>query len=225
MVPTLGDWSVEDVVRHTAKMHLWAMEMLRRTPSDQAPRLREIPDISAGASCILEYERAVTGLVELFDSRDFAEPALTFAEPATVGWWLRRQAHETTVHRFDIDAARGVESAPADPPVAADGVDEWCYLMVPRALKHYVAKHGGVPAELAGRTVHIHGTDTDHAEWMLTISDDDVTVTREHGKGDVAIRGTAQDLLLTLWRRQPLDTVQMFGDAELAHRLLEAVRL
>jgi len=37
-------------------------------------------------------------------------------------------------------------------------------------------------------------------------------VTREHGKGDLAIRATASDLELILYGRPTLDEVVTFGD-------------
>jgi hypothetical protein len=40
----------------------------------------------------------------------------------------------------------------------------------------------------------------------------------------VALRGSAEDLLLTLWRRRPLDTIEVLGDDLLADRLLDLAR-
>ena len=38
-------------------------------------------------------------------------------------------------------------------------------------------------------------------------------MTREHAKGDAALRGRAEDLLLTLWRRPvPAGAVDVVGD-------------
>ncbi len=54
----------------------------------------------------------------------------------------------------------------------------------------------------ATRTIHLHCTDGE-GEWLITRAGDDVVVTREHAKGDVAARGTASDLLLFLWGRVP----------------------
>ena len=42
---------------------------------------------------------------------------------------------------------------------------------------------------------------------------DRVDATRGHAKGDAAIRGTARDLLLMIWGRDPLGAVDTFGDA------------
>ena len=47
-------------------------------------------------------------------------------------------------------------------------------------------------------------------------------VRREHTKGDAAIRGPAHDLLMVLWRRDPLDTVDVIGDQAVAEHLVPA---
>jgi hypothetical protein len=41
---------------------------------------------------------------------------------------------------------------------------------------------------------------------------DDLVVTREHAKGDVAARGSASDLLRFLWGRAGADRLEVFGD-------------
>jgi hypothetical protein len=48
-------------------------------------------------------------------------------------------------------------------------------------------------------------------------------VTREHAKGDVAVRGTASDLLLFLWGRLPGERLEVLGDASLVGRYFELV--
>jgi hypothetical protein len=50
-----------------------------------------------------------------------------------------------------------------------------------------------------------------------------VTVEHAHAKGDVAVRGTASDLLLLLWNRAGSDRFQVFGDAGLLDRWRAAV--
>ncbi len=52
-------------------------------------------------------------------------------------------------------------------------------------------------------------------------------VTREHAKGDVAVRGRAEDLLLLLWGRREVGVEgnQVFGDADLLDRFVAAIRL
>jgi hypothetical protein len=74
----------------------------------------------------------------------------------------------------------------------------------------------------AGESAHLHCTDTD-GEWLIRFpAPSERVLTREHAKGDVAFRGSAEALLLFLWNRDggPVDTV---GDDELAARWTELV--
>jgi hypothetical protein len=50
-------------------------------------------------------------------------------------------------------------------------------------------------------------------------------VSREHAKGAAALRGPASALLLALWRRTGLDTVDVVGDGDVAARFVAASRL
>ncbi|WP_187774150.1 maleylpyruvate isomerase N-terminal domain-containing protein [Lolliginicoccus suaedae] len=224
-VPTVAGWTVENVVRHTTKVHLWVLAALRLPASAPMPDSADLPAVPRGEACIDAYRDAVTQLADDLARRDPDQPTTTFLGPRAVEWWARRQAHEATIHRFDIDyalsAAGGGGPADADPAGAADGIDEWCQVMIPRAL----AKGSTVCADLDGRSVHIHGTDTDHAEWMIRFADGQAIITHEHGKGDVALRGRAQDLLLALWRREPLDKLAVHGDRALAEALTAGVRV
>jgi len=69
-------------------------------------------------------------------------------------------------------------------------------------------------------SVHIHCTDVD-GEWLIVPTDaSDVVVTREHAKGDCAIRGSASQLLLGLWRRVPMSALEIIGNAGVAAQFL-----
>mgnify|MGYP003341672377 FL=1 len=118
-------------------------------------------------------------------------------------------AHETSVHRWDAQHALGTAD-PIDPDLAVDGIDE--------ALETYVAQRFDLAAFGAtGQTLHLHATDTE-GEWMLTMTPDALTWTHGHGKGDTAIRGRAEDLLLFVMSRRGTDGLEVFGDTTLPAR-------
>jgi hypothetical protein len=120
-------------------------------------------------------------------------------------------AQEIAVHRVDAELAAG-EPNPIDGTLASDGIDEF--------LEFFVnSSHGPV-----GGSVHIHCTDVP-GEWTVREGVDDFVVTREHAKADAAIRGAASDILLSLWRRAAMSTVDVVGDAEVAARFVAASRL
>lgn len=218
-VPTVPGWTLERVVRHTGRVHRWVSATLAAGPDASMATSASAESLPHGRDCLPAYRDALDELLAEFDKHDFDRPAPTFTGQGAVRFWARRQAHEVAVHRVDaadaVHAAGGSAPEPVDSLGAADGVDEWARLVLIRALPE-------VPTPLHGKTVHLHGTDTPDAEWLLTFGPDGVKVEAGHAKGDVAIRGTAQELLLTMWRRRPLATLEMFGDTDVAHRMVDA---
>ena len=59
----------------------------------------------------------------------------------------------------------------------------------------------------------VHCTDTP-GEWLVRVADGTYVMTREHAKGDAALRGPAAALLMRLWGRptEPFGTVDVVGD-------------
>ena len=121
--------------------------------------------------------------------------------PDEASFWSRRMAHEHAVHRVDAQLAVGA-AAPIPTDLAIDGVDEYFLIANVRRLP-------SVPDFALGGSVHLHATDGD-GEWMLNHTDGKISISREHGKGDAALRGTASDLLLGLWGRIDLRTDDRF---------------
>ena len=148
-------------------------------------------------------------LADLLTSTDPSTPVWTWAGHNDVGWVARRVAHETAVHRHDAEEAAG-RRYEIDPELASDGIDEYLHVFLPRRA----AEH-----ELSG-SVHLHCTDV-AGEWLVEPAADGGTPTirREHAKGDAAVRGPAEDLLLVLWGRLPLDAADVIGDAAVAAQL------
>jgi hypothetical protein len=63
-------------------------------------------------------------------------------------------------------------------------------------------------------------------EWIVHEDDDGaLQLERRHEKGDAALRGSASDLLLALWRRIALDALDVVGDGAVAQRLIDRQRL
>ncbi|MEZ5137341.1 MAG: maleylpyruvate isomerase N-terminal domain-containing protein [Acidimicrobiales bacterium] len=228
-VPSLPDWTVERVVRHLVKVHEWVAGALALPEGASMDQIAERPPVPSGEGCLQAYRAAVDELTAAFEADDPERPAVTFAGLGSVGWWLRRQANEVQVHRIDAQDAVQAADGPDPEPLAVDGAadvaDEWAGFFL--ALR-YGQRFGALPDDLDGRSVHLHGTDpeppADGAEWLLSFRDGGVVVERAHAKGDVALRGRAEDLALVLWRRRPLGALDAIGDVALAERLLDVAR-
>lgn len=129
-------------------------------------------------------------------------------------WVRRRMAQETAMHRADAARAAG-DGYEIPTSVAADGIDEFLMWFAGRERIDGELKPGG--------TVHLHCTDTTPAdtaggEWFVSsLKAPNCTFTREHRKGDAAVRGAAKDLLAWVWRRST-DGVEVIGDEKVARR-------
>jgi uncharacterized protein (TIGR03083 family) len=208
-VPSCPGWNVANVVRHVGGVHQWAAIAVRSGGPDRP----EFPDISDDLQGTALLDWAEVRAAELLASLAEADPdagAWTFGPPRTVRFWLRRQAHETSVHAWDAGNAVGKPLA-ISPDVAADGLAEFLEVMLGRMVKR-------VPAPWTGQTVHFHRTDGE-GEWLATLGPDGaVTVEQRHGKGELAVRASALDLLLWATNRIGSGRVELLGDAALADR-------
>lgn len=217
-VVSCGDWTVADLLWHTGEVHLfWRTVVLERweDPSSYAE-----PERPLGDELLPWYREGVQRTVEALTAVPGDERVWTWApRGGTAAWVARRMAQETAVHRWDAELATGTPT-PVDPELAVDGVDEF--------FEHFTDAPGAAAEPIAG-TVHLHCTDGD-GEWLIAEPDPDgrLEVTKEHAKGDAAVRATASDLLLLLWRRVDLDDAdrfQVFGDPAVAHRLVARTNL
>ena len=198
-VPSCPDWSVRDLVGHVGTVHAWVLACLASAP-DERPRFGKTG--GPPAEGLIDWYVAVhRELGDAMETPDLDHIVPSWAGPVPVRWWLRRQAHEVAVHRWDGELAHGVP-APIDAPLAVDGIDEFLDVFVPRL---------GAKLAGSGETMHLHATDID-GEWLVKRAADGSQTTRGHAKGDVALRGTASDLLLLLWGRRSADDLETFGD-------------
>lgn len=215
-VPTCPDWTLKQLFRHVGRGNRWAGQLVAERRADALdPR-----DVRDGrppddADAAIDWLDAGAGL--LIDSVDRVGPQTrvwTFLGPRPAGWWIRRRVHETAVHRADAAIALGV-AFELSPELAADAVSEWIELMVLQAKRES-------PPLASGQTVHLHATDDGlgpTGEWTITNdpdSPDGLTWSHDHGKGSVALRGPAKDLLLAITRRRATaDTgIEVFGDSD-----------
>jgi uncharacterized protein (TIGR03083 family) len=210
-VPACEGWTVADLVLHTGMVHRHKLEVVRgrlAEPPDPWP-----PPAPARAELLGWYSQGLEELVTVLEATDPETPVWTFYRPdRTVGFWYRRMAQETAVHRVDAESAHG-DPRPVPAALAADGVGE--------LLEVFLAPHAeGSPVGGRGETLHLHATDTE-GEWLLRLLPAGVEVGQGHGQGEAAAAGTASDLLLFLWGRGPGDPLERSGDPALLARVRE----
>ena len=212
-IPGCPKWNGADLVFHLGMVHRMFDDVLIRSVTESSDLQRsERPDDS---TLLAWYREGLSQLVTTMDKTPRSRPAWSFLGPRTAEWVVRRMAHETAVHAADIAAATGGASE-IDLDLASDGIDEF--------LSNFFVRAREDAPELGG-SVHLHCTDVD-GEWMVTPRNVHRSISnRGHGKGDCALRGTANDVLMTLWRRRPLSSLEIFGDETLATRFIERAKL
>ncbi|MFC5060866.1 maleylpyruvate isomerase family mycothiol-dependent enzyme [Actinomycetospora atypica] len=208
-VPTCPDWTLRDLVRHLGRVHRRVTATITSGSERMVARDAEIPDGEPPESRDEVATWVLAGaaaLVEAFEAGPSDREVGGFVGPTPVVWWERRQLHELLVHRLDAEIAVGIEPlADVSPELAVDGIAEWYDLIT-------AFRSGSRRLRGTGETVHLHATDEPSGEWFIVRGPEGVTITREHGKADVAVRGPARALLAAVTGRRGLDDLEVFGD-------------
>jgi uncharacterized protein (TIGR03083 family) len=214
-IPTCPQWSLRQLVTHVGRAHRWAAE-ITRTRSDVFIPFREVPDGRLPDERAEQCAWLTAGAARIVDAAREAGSDLvwSFNGPTPAGFYLRRMAHETLVHRADAQLAAGADPEPViEAEVAADAIDEWLMLVT-----------GGLGdsdlrarALADGAALPIHATDDGLGglgEWMIRRDAGGLTAEPGHGQGDAALAGPAASLLLVLLRRRPVSdpAVTVYGD-------------
>jgi uncharacterized protein (TIGR03083 family) len=198
-VPPCPEWDVRALLAHQSMVHRWATAHVTGGEVSAVPEeaaLQERPDL-------LDYYRE--GLERLVAALRGAPPdleALRFlndAPPARL-FWARRQAHETTVHCADAEAARlgrmpTAADVAIDPQLAEDGIDE--------LLRGFFSRGRTKLSDVAPTTLLIAPDDVER-RWLVRIGpgfsvDPDGAIGPDGA--DVTVTGRSVDVYLALWNR------------------------
>ena len=213
-MPTCPGWSLKQLYRHVGRGDRWAATIVR-TGKFADPR--EVAGGRPPDGGLVEWlHGSAQAVLDAVADTGPDTPVWTFTGPKPASWWIRRRLHESVVHRADGAIALGVDYA-VDPAIAADGIAEWLDLVAAR-------RADAADAPVAdGGTLHLHATDDGlgaAGEWLVRGTGGGVAWEPGHGKGDVAVRGSARDLLLAVLRRRPSDSVETLGDTAVWERWL-----
>lgn len=211
-VPSCPGWTVRDVVEHVAEVYLHKVACMREKafPQPWPPERDETPTPA-------HFAAARDMVLAELAGRDPDEFAATWWwDERTVGFWGRRMAHETAIHRVDAELAHG-DPAPIDEQLALDGVDE--------VLRRFLAgdwsdePFAGPP----GTVVRVHSGDE---SWRIVMEPSAIVAQVDRWPNEPAhadITGDPVPLYLWLWRRGSGDSLTVDGDpgaAELLHERL-----
>jgi uncharacterized protein (TIGR03083 family) len=199
-VPGLDGWTALTVLEHLGDVYMHKVEVLRSGhPPDPWPPPGPDPEAFGW------FDGALARLLDELGSRSADVPAWTFVDfDRSVGFWHRRMAHETAIHRQDSEGAVGTRT-PIDDVLAVDGIDEilGLFAAVPDADTDVTPLRGTVAVQSRG------------SAWSLDVGPRRLSV----GRGpavtpDLVLAGAPDTVLWWLWRGADLG-LEMTGDVGL----------
>jgi uncharacterized protein (TIGR03083 family) len=218
-VPPCPDWRLLDLIHHVGLTYLMVrMHVGRGITSKPESDPREAPgELPAGTAAIEWWSEEYRQLMTLLDALDPQLPAWNWAPVSKqVGFWHRRMAHETAIHRWDAQMAIG-QTEPIETKLAVDGVAEVLDTWLPAGRRKGPVDKTGV--------VQLVATDAEQ-DWFVRLRgegvallDTDIWLDYDDPHTRVLARGTASDLVLALFGRVPFDVLEITGDATLLEPL------
>lgn len=199
-VPSCPGWTVDDVVRHVAQVYVHKVEVLKLgARPDPWP-----PDFS-GLDSLQWYDDARRAIVNALESAGTTTPSWTFSpRDSSSAFWYRRMAHETVVHRIDVEQAHDAVT-PIDPELALDGIDEMLYPTL--GGPWWEEGDTEFPLDAAIRLTAAGRS------WTVVADATSVDV-RQGADGEVAaeVTGDPGNVYLWLWGRAGEDAIEVAGD-------------
>ncbi len=200
-VPICPPWDVREVVAHLATVYdhkVMAMRLGRRPEAGEW-----VTDEPFGKDTVEWFADEHAKLLAELAAHAPSDHAWSWWEPdQTVGFWYRRMALETVVHRVDVEVQFGTPSA-IDAQLAVDGIDE--------ALMIMLAGDDDAAAAVPGSgTVEVL---TNDAAWSVRLEDARTVVSPgRRTSPDAVLTGDPAEVFLYLWGRAPVDTLTRRGD-------------
>ncbi|HEY0932576.1 MAG TPA: maleylpyruvate isomerase N-terminal domain-containing protein [Trebonia sp.] len=213
VVPTCPDWTVADLVRHIAQVYLHKAEIMRHGEQPE-----EWPPAGFGAAEPLALlDRCYAELRAEFDARGPGDTVSTWYGPdQTAGFWIRRMAQETVIHRIDAELGAGALVAPVPDDLAVDGIDELLKIFVGWAFSQWPEDFTAALRDSPGHGYAIRadpGAGLPGTSWLVRTAPDRLSV--EGGPGgetdgavavDVTVSGPPAAVLRWAWNRGPAAT-------------------
>jgi uncharacterized protein (TIGR03083 family) len=207
-VPACPGFTAGEVVRHLGSVYRRITGWIRTQSRPETWEREPAP----GADLIAWFLDGADRLYTELSRRAPGEPCATWwPYEETVRFWWRRMAHETIVHRADIESAFG-PVGPIARDIATDGIDEVLALWLGYRLAADV-----LPRTPPDRRYHgsgqVIGVAASTRVWRVELRESSVDISRElPHDADALVLGDPQDVYLWLWGRRDDDAVRITGD-------------
>ena len=205
-----------EVVRHVGSVYRMVVSWLR--DGERPTRWQREPDED---QTVVDYLRV--GLREVVGELAAHDPEegcpTWWPAHQNYGFWYRRLAHETTVHRVDVQlTGAGMVVGGIAEDVAADGVDEILSLWFMHRLGVL-----GVSDVVPGRVAVRAGG----RRWLAQVTDGGTSAWRADPDepADATVSNDVGGMYLWLWGRRPGALVHESGDHALVGQLQSLLRL
>lgn len=210
-VPNCPSWDLAALARHVGLLYVRVSEQVRRR-SPEPVRSSELPPAPQERALGPWLRQSADRLLEALRSTDGDVPAGHWRDQAvTAGFWWRRMAHETIVHRVDAEDCLG-RAALLDSDLAVDGTDEVLELFLP-----FSTGKGTWPPDGALWLVRADGPE----QWWVEAGKGNVHVRRQPPgslppegpplSAAARVEAPANELFLMCWGRRVPPTTEVTG--------------
>ncbi len=217
-VPTCPGWAASEVVRHVGSVYRMTLSWL-----EHGRRPRHWQRDPAPGESVHEYlNEGRTRLVGALARHDPGEFVATWwPADRSYGFWRRRMAHETTIHRVDLQMAGGLELTGIADDLAIDGVDEVLALWFGQRLPML-----GLTGTRASSVAVRAGDQV----WLVTAGPEETTAwrcsEREIPGADAVVSGRPAQVYLWLWGRAAPGSITVEeGDDDAVGQMWALLRL
>ncbi len=200
------DWDAQTGVIHTGAVHRWAADIVARSlgTNETGGSTAFWPSVADAARLVGWLDEGSATLISALRNAPASLACFTFAPgvaPRT--FWIRRQAHETAIHRADVEAAAGAPVTAVDASFAQDGLGE---------IVGAFATERVFATNRAGRLLL---EASDGPAWLITFGGERNLVASGDLAGtdaDAVVRGTSDQLYRWAWNRPA--SVSTIGDPQ-----------
>jgi uncharacterized protein (TIGR03083 family) len=217
-VPSCPGWTATDLARHLAVVYGYVAESVRTGASlggspDRGSSEEQDPDP------IVAFDKAAAAVQEQFGARPPTDHAPTWHRPdQTVGFWVRRMAHETSIHRVDAELTAEAPVSPIPADLALDGIDEFLKIFMAYGSALRRDRLGDLLESPDQRMLLVSTEATAHEParaWTVAAHPDGIsTADARPDEPDAALTifGRPAAVLRWLWNRPEADAVHIAGD-------------